>query len=188
MKTEFQKIVCALFFMVLSISTSFKIHAQGNDLPKARSDFWNHVQIGGGIGASFGSGYTDITLAPGAIYNFNQYFSAGVGLNGSFVQYKRYSALVREYESWIYGGSIIGLAQPIPQIQLSVELEQLRVNTTFDTYSDGKIHDDFWSTGLFFGAGFRTQNVTIGLRYNVLHDSDKAVYAEPWMPFIRVYF
>jgi hypothetical protein len=150
-------------------------------------------QFGGGLGLSIGSGYTDIMIAPGAIYNFNRYVAAGVGLQGSYVYSKDY------YESYIYGGSLIGLFQPIPQVQLSVELEQLRVNTTYDTtywyyYNDGPYSaqadrtENFWNTALYLGAGYRVQNVTIGVRYNVLFDDDESGYSDGFMPFVRVYF
>lgn len=147
-------------------------------------------QFGGGIGLSIGSGYTDILLAPGAVYNFNQYLAAGAGLQGSYVRAKNL------YESYIYGGSVIGLFSPIPQAQLSAELEQLRVNTTYDRFyyqpnTDGtrtSAKENFWNTALYIGAGYRVQNVTIGVRYNVLYDKNKSVYSEPFMPFIRAYF
>jgi len=147
-------------------------------------------QFGGGIGLSVGSGYTDVLLAPGAIYNFNPYFAAGAGLQGSYVRAKN------RYESYIYGGSIVGLFSPIPQAQLSAELEQLRVNTTYSgfyyqPYIDGtrtSSKENFWNTALYIGAGYRVQNVTIGVRYNVLYDENKSVYSEPFMPFIRAYF
>lgn len=151
-------------------------------------DFWRRVQIGGGLGVGFGSGYTDVSVAPGAIYNFNRYFAAGVGLTGNYVRFKEYSSTVNEYRSWIYGGSIIALFMPIEQVQLSLEVEQLRVNSRLETVDFGTVHDDFWNTGLFVGAGYRTQNVTVGLRYNLLFDPDKTVYADSWMPFVRVYF
>lgn len=165
-----------------------QVTAQVSDPPPARSDFWNHVRIGGGLGLGFGSGFTDITVAPSAIYEFNQYVSAGIGLSGSYVRYRRYSPEVNEYRSWIYGGSIIGLFHPIPQIQVSLELEQLRVNTTLETVSSGDLKDNFWNTGFFVGAGYRNHNVTIGLRYNILHDPDRTVYGDALMPFVRVYF
>jgi hypothetical protein len=145
----------------------------------SKNDFWKKVQFGGGIGASFGSGYTDVTLAPGAIYNFNPIVAAGVGLQGSYIRVKN------NYESYIYGGSLIGLVNPLEQLQLSAELEEVRVNRTFTGFSNG---DNFWNTALFIGAGFRTQNVTIGARYNVLYDKNDLVYSDPFMPFIRVYF
>jgi hypothetical protein len=35
------------------------------------------VQFGGGVGLGFGSNYTDISFAPSAIYNFNEYVALG---------------------------------------------------------------------------------------------------------------
>lgn len=144
-------------------------------------DFWSRVHLGGGLGVGFGSNYTNIALAPSAIYDFNQYISAGIALQGSYVRDKNF------YESYMYGPSVIVLGNPIPQIQLSAELEQLRVNVNYDD-NLGFPNDNFWNTALFLGAGYRTNNVTVGVRYNVLHDSDKNVYSDAFMPFVRVYF
>ncbi len=148
------------------------------DLP-AKKDFWEKTQVGGGIALNVGSGYTDITLAPGAIYNFNRYVAAGLGLQGTYVN-------VRDrYESYIYGGSVIGLFNPVEQVQLSVELEELRVSSRFPEID---IRKNFWNTALFFGAGFHSDNVTLGVRFNVLYDKNDFVYSDAFMPFIRVYF
>jgi len=38
------------------------------------------------------------------------------------------------------------------------------------------------------GAGYRTGNVTMGVRYNVLQDDSKNVYSDALMPFVRFYF
>jgi hypothetical protein len=149
--------------------------------------FWKHVRFGGGVGAAFGTGFTDVTLAPGAIYQFNQYAALGVGLQGSYVKQKYF------YENWMYGGSVIGLFNPIPEIQLSVEVEQLRVNLQYDDryVADFNIpfsEENFWNTALFVGAGYNTGNVTVGVRYNVLFNKNDRVYSDALMPFIRVYF
>ena len=175
-----------VFTSILSIATSV---AQEN-VAKSKSDFWERVQFGGGVGASFGNGYTDVSLAPGAIYNLNRYVSLGVGLQGSYVKVKGdyYSDDLNNYKSWIYGGSLLGLFNPIEQVQLSAELEQVRVNTTFSYSGTPDIQDNFWNTALFLGVGYRSQNVTVGIRYNVLYDRDKSVYAEPFMSFVRAYF
>lgn len=146
-----------------------------------KSNFMSKVQFGGGLGLNFGSNYTNITVAPSAIYNFNKYVSAGLGLQYSYIKQKDL------YESNMYGGSIVSLFNPIPQIQLSAELEQLRVNNSYEDYWGGG-SNDFWNTALFLGSGFRTNNVTIGARYNVLYDEDKDVYGNAFMPFVRVYF
>ena len=163
----------ALFFFCISLFS----YSQGGS--KASNEFWRHVQFGGGIGLSIGSGFTNISLAPSAIYNFNSSVAAGVGLQGSFVKSRD------DYKSYIYGGSLIGLFTPIEKIQLSVELEQLRVNQEFTILN---LNRDFWNTALYVGAGYQNQNVTVGIRYNVLFDKNDFVYNEAFMPFVRVYF
>lgn len=153
-------------------------------------DFWSRVRFGGGFGLGIGSGYTDITLAPGAIYEFNDYVALGVGLQGTYVNQDNF------YKAWLYGGSVVGLFNPIEEIQLSAELEQLRVNQEFDGDYFEPLNDepgisrhrDFWNTALFLGAGYRMDHVTIGIRYNVLFEEDDLVYSDSWMPFVRVYF
>lgn len=152
------------------------------EAPATKNEFWKKVQFGGGVGLSIGSGYTDVTLAPVAIYNFNQYVAAGVGLQGSYVSARDF------YSAGIYGGSLIGIFNPIEQVQLSAELEEVRVNRTFQVLGGPDIKDNFWNTGLFLGAGYRTGNVILGIRYNVLFKKDQYVYNEAFMPFIRVYF
>jgi hypothetical protein len=76
------------------------------------------VQFGGGVGLGFGSNYTDISLAPSAIYNFNEYVALGLGAQYTYLKAKKIMLP-------FYGGSIIGLFNPIPVIQLSAELEEL---------------------------------------------------------------
>jgi len=177
-KNALQNLTKTLTFVFLTCFC-FSISAQQNLQPQSKSDFWNKVQFGGGLGLGFGSGFTNISLAPSAIYNVNKYFSAGVGLQYSYLKQRDF------YTSSQYGASLIGLVNPIEEIQLSVELEQLRVNVDFE---DTNTSRDFWNTGLFLGAGYRTENITIGARYNVLFDKDKGVYGDALMPFVRVFF
>jgi hypothetical protein len=173
-------VVIFVFFINMNAQTSNTHNSQ----QITNSDFWNKVRFGGGLGLNFGSGFTEIMIAPSAIYEFNEYVATGVGLQWSYINVKNRSAMLNDYTANAYGGSWIILANPIPELQLSAELEQLRVNVNF---SNGK-SDDFWNTALFLGAGFRTQNVTAGVRYNVLHKTSKNVYHEALMPFVRIYF
>ncbi len=172
--TNFRSLCLALMIGLFSVNLS----AQDQ---QSKSEFWRRVQFGGALGLAFGSNYTDIMVAPSAVYNFNNYFAAGVGLQGSYVNVKD------SYNAYIYGGSLLALFHPIHEIQLSAELEQLRVNAVFD-YLGADVEDNYWNTALFLGAGYRAQNVTIGVRYNVLHDDKNSVYHEAFMPFVRVYF
>lgn len=181
MKKNLTIYLTKFLIFTLLITSSLKVNAQDYEEVSTKNPFWEKVQIGGGLGLGFGSNFTNITIAPSAIYNINEYVSAGVGLQYSYVNQKGF------YKSNIYGGSLIALINPIQQIQVSVELEQLRVNTSFNS-TFGGVTDNFWNTALFLGAGYRTNNVTIGIRYNVLYKENQGVYADPFIPFIRVYF
>jgi len=170
-----------LLTIVFLFGFKSEIYAQENTQIKTKSDFWKHIQFGGGLGLGFGNGYADIMVAPSAIYNFNSYFSAGLGAQYNYVKQRNF------YSANMYGGSLIALFHPIEELQISSELEQLRVNRTFED-SFGSEKQDFWNTALFLGAGYRNQNVTIGIRYNVLHKDRDNIYAEAFMPFVRIYF
>ncbi len=180
MKKNHLRGILKVILPVLLIITSKNMTAQGHRATSnSKDDFWKNVQIGGGLGVSLGTGYTDLSISPSAIYNFDQYFALGLGLQYTYIKQKNF------FDSHLYGGSIIGLFNPIREVQLSAELEELRVdinsNSSFPSES-------FWNTGLFLGVGYRSGNATIGVRYNVLFDENKNVYNDPFMPFVRFYF
>lgn len=145
------------------------------------NDFWRNVQFGGGIGLGFGDGWFSGTLSPSAIYPVNDQFATGVGLNFSYADQKDV------YTATIVGGSIIGLFNPINEMQISGEFEELHVSRKFE-FDGSNLKDNYWVPALFFGLGYSTRNVTVGLKYDVLHDNDKSFYADALIPFIRVYF
>jgi len=147
---------------------------------KQKSSFWQNVLFGGNVGLSFGSNFFSGSLSPSAIYRFNEKFSTGTSLIFSYNKEKYI------YESYIVGASILGLFNPIPQIQISAEFEQLSINRSFDNpiYLD----ENYWYPGLYLGAGFNTGPVTMGIRFDVLYDSERSIYANAYNPFVRVYF
>ena len=172
------KILLSVFLYV----TPIHVLAQEKPLPKAKTgDFWEHVQFGGGFGLSIGNDFTDITVAPSAIYHFNDHFAFGTGLQYSNLRQKNY------YSSNVFGGNLIGLYNPIEEIQLSIELEEVNVNNKYIDLG-GNYKDSFWNTGLFVGGGYQEGNVTIGARYNLLFNKDKNIYGDAFMPFVRLYF
>ena len=148
---------------------------------KARSDFWNHVRYGGGFGLNFGDGSFSATIAPSGIYEFDKNFALGLGLNTTFNNQKNV------YKSTILGGSLIGLFNPIPEIQVSAEFEQLNVNRRYNVNLNST-NNNYWIPAFYIGAGYRSGNVTFGIRYDVLYDEEKSIYADPWAPFVRFYF
>ena len=107
--------------ITISLFSVLNVNAQINSSAQ-ESNFWEHVRFGGSLGLSTSNDFFTLGVAPSAIYEFNQQFALGVSLNYT------YNRLKNQYKSNIYGGSILGLFHPIPEIQLSAELEQLRVN------------------------------------------------------------
>jgi hypothetical protein len=168
------KAIIVFFILFLSLVNQSKSQ-------NYKSDFWEHVKYGGGIGLNFGDGFFSGTLAPNAVYEFNNYFSLGLGVNGTFNSQKDV------YKSTILGGSLIGYFNPINEIQLSAEFEQLNVNRRYES-SLNLSNDNYWIPALYFGAGYRNGNITFGIRYDVLYDKDKSIYSDAWAPFVRFYF
>ncbi|MGQ7946146.1 hypothetical protein [Flavobacterium sp. WC2509] len=183
MKKYLFSVVTKIILIVITVLFCENVIAQNSQMPQSRNPFWQKVQFGGGLGISFGSGYTDISIAPSAIYNVNQYLATGIGLQASYVSSKGY------YDSGIYGVSFLTYINPIPQIQLSINLNESYVNNHYESYhGQNGYTDNFWNTALFLGAGYRTGNVTVGLAYNVLFDENDNVYGDALMPFVRAYF
>lgn len=148
---------------------------------ETKDNFASHLRYGGGFGLNFGDGFFSATIAPNALYEFDKNVSLGIGLNATF------NNLKNTYKSTILGGSLIGLYNPIPSIQLSTEFEQLNVNRRYNVNLNIPT-DNYWIPALYFGAGYRNGNVTFGIRYDVLYDSERSIYADPWAPFVRFYF
>ncbi|WP_396635658.1 alpha-ketoglutarate decarboxylase [Maribacter sp. R77961] len=165
-----------LLFLITCISVQLSFGQLGSQ----KSDFWRRVNFGGGLGLGFTNGGFNAAVSPSAIYNFNNAFAAGVSLNFNYAKFNDDKLLA-------YGGSILSLYNPIPQIQLSAELEQLRINRTLRGFPVD-ITDNYWSPALFLGLGYKTNNITVGLRYDILYDDERSIYANALLPFVRVYF
>jgi hypothetical protein len=175
---SFKSIVFILFF---GFVTSLSSAQNQNPAFNQPSEFWSKVQFGGGFGLSFSSGYTQVGLAPSAIYNFNEMVALGAGFQISYTSSSGY------YDSFLYGINSILLYNPFPPIQLSLGFSESRVNYDYngfenDIYSD----EDYWDTALTVGVGYRAGNVTFGLGYNLIQND--YYDTNPIVPFVRAYF
>jgi hypothetical protein len=166
-------------YLIVFVFFNFSLVSFSQNLDNT-SDFWNHVRFGGGIGLSFGDGFFSGTISPTGIYDFNSKFSAGVGLNATYNKQDNF------FKSTIFGASIIGLFNPIQELQLSAEFEQLNVSRKFEDSVFKS--ENYWYPALFMGIGYGNGNVTFGIRYDLLYSREKSIYADPYMPFVRVFF
>ncbi|MEJ1222741.1 alpha-ketoglutarate decarboxylase [Sediminicola sp. 1XM1-17] len=166
--------------LILAIFLTFSSFSALGQGYQNSGDFWGKVRYGGGVGLGFGQDTFTAVLAPSAIYQASEYVAVGAGLNFNYSKFQ-------DSKLTAYGGSLITLVNPIRPIQLSAELEQLRVNRRFE-YEGADIVDNYWSPALFAGIGYSNGNVTFGIRYDLLYDEEKSIYADPFMPFVRFYF
>ncbi|MCK0155620.1 alpha-ketoglutarate decarboxylase [Cellulophaga sp. F20128] len=167
-----------LVFSFLLISfTHATISAQSQN---TSSDFWNNVRFGGGFGLGFGNNTFNAALSPNAIYQVNDQFAIGAGLNFNYSKF-------RDSKLIAYGASALTYYNIIPAIQLSAEFEQLRINRKFE-FDGANIEDNYWNPALFLGLGYTSRNITVGVRYDVLYSEGKSIYSDAFMPFVRVYF
>ncbi|WP_299432806.1 alpha-ketoglutarate decarboxylase [uncultured Aquimarina sp.] len=173
MKVFLIKKIRFLILVSIILLSLQKGHAQ-------EDNFWSHVRIGGNIGIGFTDDTFNGVIAPAAIYDFNNQFSIGFGLNFGYTDSRNFTATN-------YGASIITLYNPFPALQLSAEFEQMGVSSNFEIAGQD-IKDDYWYPALFIGAGYRMGFVSVGLRYDVLYDDDKSIYASAYVPFVRVFF
>ena len=166
------------YFALVVVFTLVSLTSYSQQL-KPQNEFWRNVRYGGALGLGFGSNSFSIAVAPSAIYQVSEKFGTGLGLN---FEYSKFG----DSEFTAYGGSILNFFNPIPPIQLSAVLQQLRVSTNYSS-SSLLLDENYWTTALFMGVGYSTRNVTFGIQYDVLHN-DRSIYADPWVPFIRVFF
>ncbi len=181
MKIGFCKIV-ALFFVFLG---SFcKSYSQ--DTIVQENSFWDRVIFGGNLGLNFGNRFTNIVVAPQAIYLITPEIGVGAGLNYSYIKQNFNDGFTADFTSTLLGGSLIAIANPIPELQISMDFEYLNVNRNFKDpiFTD----DNYWVPALFLGAGYRQNNFVIGARYDVLFNEGRSVYNNGIQPFVRVLF
>lgn len=147
------------------------------------NDFWEKVRFGGNLALDFSNNTTSIVIGPSAVYQVNDKFSAGAGLNFGYANFRN-----SDTKQTNYGARLIGLYNPTPQLQLSAELEQNFVNNRTEFLGE-TIKTNFNFPALYLGAGYRLGNIAAGVRYDVLYNEDgKRLYASPWSPFVQVYF
>lgn len=174
----YSKMLVLFLFFGLSVTLCFGQNR--NQVRKTKSPFWSQVRYGGGIGLGFTNRGFNGSISPSAIYQFNDQFAAGLSLNFNYAKFDDDKLLA-------YGGSVLSLFNPVQFLQLSAEFEQLRINRSYALIG-ANVEDNYWSPALFLGLGYTNNFMTIGVRYDVLYDEGKSIYANAWMPFVRIYF
>jgi len=86
------KILFLGIFLVIGSLTCFSQNTA------QKNPFWEKVRFGGGIGFNFTNGGFNGSIAPSAIYQFNEVFAAGLSANVNFYKFNN-------QKFWAYGPS-----------------------------------------------------------------------------------
>lgn len=154
--------------LLVCISFSFSAFSQ-------KSDFWENVQFGGGFSLGFGN-QTTIGISPSAIYNFDNGFALGAGLGYLYSE-------IGDFSTTAYSTTLISLYQTNFGVQFSGEFEYYFASQT-DSF--GSFNTNF--PALHLGVAYNQGRFAFGVRYDVLYNEDKSVFASPISPVVRFYF
>lgn len=143
------------------------------------SSFFGDVKFGGGFALGFSNQYTSVGISPMMYKPINKYLMGGVGFQYNYMHSKN------SYVANSYGYNLVGIARPINELELSLEWEQLHTSIHYKDNLGGS--DTFMNNALFIGGGYVTQNVALGIKYNLLHNQNK-LYTTAYMPYVRVMF
>ena len=88
-------------FLILILSLFFSLYSSAQGL-NGKSDFWNNVRFGGGLGLGFGNNTFNLAVSPTALYEASNSFATGVGLNLNYSKFGDDKLLA-------YGASFINL-------------------------------------------------------------------------------
>ncbi|WP_024772435.1 hypothetical protein [Aquimarina macrocephali] len=161
--------------LVLSILFSLqKSYSQNND-------FWSNISFGGNLGIGVGNDTFSGVIEPSALYNFNEQFAAGIGISFGYIESNNFTATN-------YGGSLLAFYSPIREIRLSLEFQEMGVSRTLEIENTVDLKEEYWYPSLFIGAGYRIGNISVGIRYDLLYDTDKSIYGNAYVPFVGVFF
>ena len=135
---DMRKILQLLLVLLMGILVMGTISLSAQDTikapkkPKMQSDIWSRIDLGGYLGAQFGT-VTLIDVSPIASYRVTNNFHAGLGLTYQYYKDTRYTP---DYSSSSYGGSIFGRYFVWRDLFAHVEYAPLYV-TFYDYYFDG---------------------------------------------------
>ena len=141
-----------------------------------KSDFWDNVRFGGGFTLGFGS-QTTVGISPSAIYDFNNGLAIGAGVGYLYNE-------INDFTSNVYSTSIISLYQTNFNLQFSSEFDYYFANQS--TFNGCSVSTNF--PALHLGVAFNQGRFAVGVRYDVLYDENKSIFASPISPVVRFYF
>ncbi len=184
------KKLCLAIACIFVWSASVNAQDESASEEKPKGFDRSRLFVGGNFGLSFGN-FTFINISPQLGYRFDDYFAAGVGVNGQFSQrkYKSGNTTIYKDRYGIGGMNLFGRFYPIQQgfIQLQPEMNYIWGNrvdyTQQETKSslNGKILPSLLAgAGAYLPAG-RAGGLVIMAQYDLLNKTGN--YPNPSTPY-----
>lgn len=155
---------------------------------RARSDFWERVNVGGNLGAQFGR-VTVLNIEPRISYDITDHLYAGIGVTYLYYRDKRYApAISLSY----YGGSIFGGYYIWRDLYAHVEYAPLYIPDFYDYFIppiQGMEDQPPWAHDIYLGGGYRQwigEKIYVNLM--ILFNINETIYSPYSNPIIRIGF
>ena len=151
----------------------------------------NRLVIGGSLGASFGN-YTFVNVTPQVGYMFNQYITAGVGLNYIFNSYKESDY---KWNNNFAGVNLFARVFPVRFLYVSAQPE-INYSWGKEKYGDAEQKlEGKWMPACLVGAGAVLSptgkgGMYIGIQYNLVQYKAEDYYRSPYgnHPYLNISF
>lgn len=177
MKKKFVTIFVLFFFVKLGAQPKMNFDTC---CPKEETGHSTRMRFYGGFGLGFTASGFYVDLQPGLIYRIAQGLYAGSNLQLTYQSVRSYG--IRSHY-FVYGADALMAYLPWQYFEFSLDYQYLFVRKSVGNTSTR------WEVPAFYlGAGYRAQNVVIGLRYDLLYDPNKSIYPSAFTPYVRVYF
>lgn len=158
-----------IFFTLFSLTLS-TINAQQKKFS------WENVRYGGGVTLNLGN-QTTIGISPSALYDFKNGLTAGFGIGYLYSEPSRDSSISA------FNFSAITIYESPFSLMLSAELEQY-----FSTQRNNTNRFSSSFPALHLGIAYQRGNFAVGVRYDVLYDENRSIFASPISPIARFFF
>jgi hypothetical protein len=163
-----------LLLLLAGLVLSLQLVAQDDGSSQGRQPIWDKLSLGGNFNLQFGN-ITFIDVSPLVGYRVTNRFTVGPGFTYRYLRFRGFEG------SSIYGGRVFARHMIGQQFFAHAEYESL--NAEF-VQNEQLVRN--WVPGLFVGGGIfqpigSRSGVTLSALYNLMYDSLRSPYNNPWV-------
>ena len=180
-----KKLLCLALFLVAAFSLSAqnadaeKDEKNKDKKEKEKGSFWDNVYYTGGGTFNVSNQVTQIGASPTLGYNFNQFFSVGLGLSYQYLDYRQL-----DFDTHAFGTRSFLRGRLPNNILISAEYEGLSLET--NTTGEREWRQAFLAGGGYSARLGNNLSINILMLYNLNFGQNDALYADEFVPRVDV--